>query len=161
MQDTQTQLRMEFTESTNSALKDIWSRIYPYGDYTELKLDVDEAGDYLLKLKTIGDNWINADGITSGGERSSASLALRIAFSLVLTQNLSWLVLDEPTHNLDKQTISELAITLKEHLPEIVDQIFLITHETELEKAASGKLYRLERNKEEDGSTKVIIESKL
>jgi len=161
LNDTQTQLRVEFTDSTNAALKDIWSRIYPYGDYTELRLDIDEAGDYLLKLKTIGDNWINADGITSGGERSSASLALRIAFSLVLTQNLSWLVLDEPTHNLDKQTVSELAITLREHLPEIVDQIFLITHETELEKAASGKLYRLERNKETDESTKIVIESKL
>jgi len=100
---------------------------------------------------------VNVEGVTSGGERSTASLTLRIALSLVLTQNLSWLVLDEPTHNLDKQAIKELATTLREHLPEIVDQIFIITHEPELEKAASSYLYILERNKEKDEPTKVAI----
>ena len=158
LQNTQAKLREEFIESTNMALKDIWEKIYPYGDYTELKLEIDDQGDYLLKLKTVNNKWVNADGITSGGERSSASLALRIAFSLVLTKNLSWLVLDEPTHNLDKQAISELAKTLKEHLPTLVEQIFLITHEPELEKASSKNIYRLERNKETEEETKVIVE---
>ncbi len=155
---TQTKLREEFIEETNAALTDIWERIYPYGDYVELKLDVDESGDYVLKLRTVNNKWVNAEGITSGGERSSASLALRIAFSLVLTKNLSWLVLDEPTHNLDKKAVEELAKTLKKHLPSLVEQIFLITHETGLEKAATRNIYKLERNKETEEETKVITE---
>ena len=158
---TQTKLREEFIEETNAALVDIWGKLYPYGDYVELKLDVDDSGDYILKLKTINGKWVNADGITSGGERSSASLALRIAFSLVLAKNLSWLVLDEPTHNLDKQAINELARTLKEHLPSLVEQIFLITHEPELEKAATKNIYKLERKKEYEEETKVSIEPAL
>ena len=158
LQDTQSKLREEFIESTNIALNTIWSKIYPYKDYVELKLDIDNSGGYLLMLKTTSGKWVNADGITSGGERSSASLALRIAFSLVLTKNLSWLVLDEPTHNLDKQAINELAITLKEHLPSLVEQIFLITHETELEKASTKNIYKLERNKETEEETRVTIE---
>jgi DNA repair exonuclease SbcCD ATPase subunit len=69
------------------------------------------------------------------------------------------LVLDEPTHNLDRRAIKELSVTLREHLPKIVDQIFIITHEEELESAASGYLYRLERNKEEDEPTKIVVET--
>ena len=158
LQNTQNRLREEFIESTNLALDNIWNKIYPYKDYKELKLQIDDSGDYLLMLRTTGNKWVSADGITSGGERSSASLALRIAFSLVLTKNLSWLVLDEPTHNLDKQAINELAATLREHLPSLVEQIFLITHETELEKASTKNIYKLERNKEAEEETRIIVE---
>jgi exonuclease SbcC len=154
----QGKLREEFTEETNTALGDVWMRLYPYADYNGLRLAIDPAGDYILQLKRRDGNWINVEGVTSGGERSTACLALRIALSLVLTQNLSWLVLDEPTHNLDRRAIAELAVTLREHLPKIVDQVFIITHEEELESAASGKLYRLDRAKENDGPTRIIVE---
>lgn len=159
LQNVQMSLRQNFTEETNLALSEVWRRLYPYGDYADLKLDVDDSGDYVLQLRDRRGNWINVEGITSGGERSTACLALRIAFSLVLAGNLSWLVLDEPTHNLDKKAIAGLAVTLRDHLPQIVDQIFIITHEPELEKAASGYLYRLERNKEEDEPTKISAET--
>ncbi len=139
-------------------MTDIWNRLYPYGDYLDLRLAVDEKGDYVLQAKTAAGKWINVEGIASGGERSTAALALRIAFSLVLTQNLSWLVLDEPTHNLDKEAIRELAVMLKEHLPTIVEQVFIITHEPLLEEAASAFLHRLERNKAEERPTMVITE---
>ena len=158
LQDVQGKLRQEFTEETNAALTDVWKRLYPYADYRELKLVIDEAGDYILQLQRRDGGWINVEGTTSGGERSTACLALRIALSLVLTQNLSWLVLDEPTHNLDRQAVRELAVTLRDHLPKIVDQVFVITHEEELESAASGYLYRLQRNKEEDEPTKITAE---
>ena len=90
-------------------------------------------------------------------QRSLAALALRIAFSLALARNLGMLVLDEPTHNLDVNAIDELAITLRERLPNLIDQIFLITHEERLESAVSGYLYKLERNKELDEPTKVNL----
>lgn len=159
LQNAQTAIRQEFTNETNLALSDVWKKMYPYGDYGDLRLGVDESGDYILQLQTRGGEWVNVEGITSGGERSTACLALRIALSLVLARNLSWLVLDEPTHNLDRTAIRELSKTMKEHLPEIVEQIFIITHEPELEKAASGYLYRLERNKEEDEPTRVVLET--
>ncbi len=150
----QDQLRKEFIAEANEALKEVWKRIYPYEDYQSLKLDVEE-GDYILKLLTRGGEWVNVEGITSGGERSIACLALRIALSFVLARNLSWLVLDEPTHNLDRNSVRELARTLRESLPQIVEQVFIITHDEELEAAASGTLYVLDRKKEEDEPTRV------
>jgi exonuclease SbcC len=161
LQNVQTTLRQEFTDTTNAALSEVWSKVYPYRDYINLRLNVDDSGDYILQLKTRKDDWINVEGITSGGERSTACLALRIALSFVLARNLSWLVLDEPTHNLDRNAIIELSKILRDELPQIVEQIFIITHEPELEKAASGFLYRLERNKEEDEPTRVNAETAM
>ncbi|MCK4405748.1 MAG: hypothetical protein KAV43_04505, partial [Hadesarchaea archaeon] len=68
--------------------------------------------------------------------------------------SLSWIVLDEPTHNLDEEGIQELARVLRERLPEIVQQILIITHEQRLEEAVSGYLYRFSRNKDADEPTK-------
>ncbi len=158
LQDVQTSLRENFTEATNVALSEIWGRVYPYGDYADLRLGIDSAGDYVLQLKRRSGEWVSVEGVTSGGERSTACLALRIALSLVLTKNLSWLVLDEPTHNLDVEGIRTLATVLKDHLPTLVEQIFLVTHEEELESAASGSLYRLERDKAGEGATTLLLE---
>jgi len=161
LQQAQGMLREQFTETTNALLADIWQKIYPYRDYTNLKLSIDDAGDYVLQLRRHDGIFLNVEGIASGGERSIACLALRIALSLVLTKNLSWLILDEPTHNLDKRGIQELAKTIRDHLPKIVEQIFVVTHEDELEAAASGSIFKFERNKEGDEPTKVIIEEHI
>ena len=45
--------------------------------------------------------------MASGGERSIACLAMRIAMAMVIVPNLRWLILDEPTHNIDEQGISK------------------------------------------------------
>jgi len=44
-----------------------------------------------------------------------------------------------------------------ERITNFVDQVFLITHDPSLETAVSGYLYRLEREKEKDGFTKVNL----
>ena len=88
-----------------------------------------------------------------------ACLALRIAFSLVLAPQLKWLVLDEPTHNLDTKAVDLLGNVLRERISTFIDQVFLITHDPSLEAAVSGYLYRLEREKEKDGFTKVNLVS--
>ncbi|MFH1424788.1 MAG: AAA family ATPase [archaeon] len=157
LQRTQESLREEFIEVVNEVMDEIWGTLYPYGDIETVKLAVD-AGDYVLRAKTSA-GWYDVEGRVSGGERTMASLALRIAFSLALAPNLSWLVLDEPTHNLDAQSIDELAELLKTRMPKLIDQIFLITHEERLEAAVSGHLYKLERDKEIDGATKVFMVS--
>lgn len=148
----QSDLRETLIATINQAMHDIWHRIYPYKDFVSAKMDVTE-GSYELKAKEKNGKWIRVDGILSGGERSAAAVCIRIAFSLVLARNLSWLILDEPTHNLDKNAVETLGCMMQLHLPQIVEQIFVITHDNEMQKAASSTLYILEREKNEDSST--------
>lgn len=152
---TQAELRVSLISTINEAMDDIWNRIYPYEDYVSTKIDV-QNGNYEVMVKERSGRWVRVEGILSGGERSAAAIALRIAVSLVLTQNLGWLVLDEPTHNLDRGSIAELSRMMKLHMPELVEQIFIITHDPLMEKAASSSLYVLERDKAKDSPTTVI-----
>ena len=156
LEQTQVELRKEFVEAVNYTMTNLWQTLYPYQDFVGIRLNVEE-GDYVLQLLERTGKWVNVEGIVSGGERSIAALALRIAFSLVLAPQLRWLILDEPTHNLDQNAVEDLAETLRERIGEFVDQVFLITHDEKLENAVTGSLYRLEREKEKDGVTKVIM----
>ncbi len=152
LRNTQDQLRDEFLKTVNYIMNEIWGELYPYGDFTEIRIVVEK--DYILQLKgTRG--WVNVDAV-SGGERSLASLALRIAFSLAFTPNLRWLILDEPTHNLDANAIEHFGSVLRDRMGNIIDQVFLITHEERLSDYITASIYRLERDKEMDGVTKVI-----
>jgi exonuclease SbcC len=152
---TQVQLRQEFITSVNYTMNNIWSTLYPYQDFVGIRLAIEE-GDYVLQLQSLTGEWINAEGVASGGERSLAALALRIAFALVLAPQLRWLFLDEPTANLDSKSVSELATTLRERIGEFIDQTFIISHDPILEDAITGHAYRLERDKATDEPTKVI-----
>jgi len=155
LEQTQIELRQEFITAVNHTMNEIWQTLYPYHDLVGVRLQVEE-GDYVLQLEERSGGWINVEGIASGGERSIAALALRIAFSLVLAPQLRMLILDEPTANLDANAIEVLGTTLRERISDIIDQTFLITHEEKLENAVTGSLYKLEREKEKDGVTKVI-----
>ncbi len=149
---TQDQLREEFLKTVNQILTVVWKELYPYGDFTSVRLIIDK--DYILQLKG-SEGWISVDGIASGGERSMACLALRIAFSLSYLPNLRWLILDEPTHNLDSNAISQFIDVLREKMPAFAEQIFLITHDERISEGVQGVLYKLDRNKNEDGATQV------
>jgi exonuclease SbcC len=149
---TQDQLREEFLKTVNQLLSVVWKELYPYGDFTSVRLIIDK--DYVLQLKG-SEGWISVDGIASGGERSMACLALRIAFSLSFIPNLRWLILDEPTHNLDSNAISQFIEILREKMPAFAEQVFLITHDERISEGVQGVLYKLERNKNEDGATVV------
>ncbi len=151
--ETQHELREELIDSVNQALTEIWGRIYPYSDYTVIKL-VPSENDYDLMFK-VNSDYVGVDGIASGGERALACLALRVAFAMVLTPNLSWLILDEPTHNLDEEAVKTLAGTLREHIPQIVEQTFVITHDELMKEAASGKLVRIQRDTAAPENSKV------
>jgi len=155
LEATQEQLRKDFVTAVNEAMQSIWSELYPYKDIFNIRLGIEE-GDYVLQLQD-SSGWIPADGVASGGERSIACLALRIALSLVLAPNVGMLVLDEPTANLDAKSIEELANVLRDKITKFVEQVFLITHDPSLENAVSGYLYRLEREKAKDGFTKVSL----
>jgi exonuclease SbcC len=152
LRSTQDHLRDEFLRNVNSVMNDVWDELYPYGDFSEIRMLVDK--DYVLQLRG-SKGWMNAE-IVSGGERSLACLALRIAFSLSFTPNLRWLILDEPTHNLDANAIEHFGSVLKDRMENIIEQVFLITHEERLSDYITGYTYKLERDKEADGVTKIV-----
>jgi len=155
LEETQAQLRKQFITTVNTAMSQIWETLYPYRDFVGVRLNI-ESGDYILQLQERSGRYINVEGMASGGERSIACLALRVAFSLVLAPHLRILVLDEPTHNLDRRAIEDFSRTLKERINELVDQVFIITHTPEIEDAITGYAYRLERDKSKDEPTRVV-----
>ena len=155
LEQTQVELRKEFVDTVNYTMSTIWSSIYPYEDFIGARLEIKNR-DYVLQLKERSGNWVDVEKVASGGERSIACLVLKVAFALVLAPQLKWLVLDEPTHNLDRKAVEDLSQTLKTKIGDFIEQIFLITHDEKLEDSVTGNLYRLERDKQKDGVTKVI-----
>jgi exonuclease SbcC len=140
----QSELRSSLVEEINAALCEIWPSVYPYSDYSGVKLEADEK-DYWLLMDKGG--WREVDSVASGGERACLCLALRIAFATVLTPDVGWLILDEPTHNLDADAVALLSEAIQEKIPPIVEQTFVITHDAALGQASQGTVWQLERDK--------------
>lgn len=153
LEQTQVQLREEFVDAVNDVMRQVWERVYPYDDYRTIRLNA-ESG-YAVELEDENGDWISVNGEVSGGERHSAALTLRIALSILLAPAWKILILDEPTHNLDVTAIEELADTLRTTVTDMVDQLFLITHEERLETAATGDLYHLSKQSAETGLTEI------
>ncbi len=153
IEKTQVQLRNELISLVNSNMSSIWKEFYPYEEYEDIRLNTLD-NDYKLELFN-GNEWIPVEGMTSGGERTTAAITLRISLSVSLVKQLKWLILDEPTHNLDEVAIESFSFILREKLSSMVNQIFIITHEEKLENAVTGTFYRL---KKEGGITKEFKE---
>jgi len=151
--ETQMRLREELITALNQTMEEIWGSLYPYRDYPAIRLRAKED-DYLLEVQTVERTWQGIENC-SGGERSCAALALRVAFAMVLTPGASWIILDEPTHNLDAQAVQRLSAVLREQLPGIVEQTFIVTHDESLKEGASSKAFFFERDKEKGGVTVV------
>ncbi|MBU0586788.1 SMC family ATPase, partial [Candidatus Micrarchaeota archaeon] len=147
--ETQAELRKEVIEAINAAMNSIWPVLYPYNDYTELKITTNSKG-YSFEL--YDGEWRSVE-LVSGGERATVALVFRTALATVLTPNMSMLVLDEPTHNLDKEAVAVLANALQYRLPEIIEQSFVITHEEGLMGSEFASTYRLGREKSPNSST--------
>ncbi len=147
------QLRKVLIDNINQALSIIWPKVYPYKDYLSARLNADN--DYILEVLTLKNNWIRVEGLLSGGERACASLSIRIAISLILTKKLGLLILDEPTHNLDEKSIEALSNVLEEELPDLVEQIFIVTHDNKLLETVNATKFIIERDKENDSASKV------
>ena len=151
--ETQAELRATLGHAINAALNDIWRIFYPYKNYKELRLQATPK-DYVFEIRE-REEWKPLETVASGGERSCAALTLRVALAMVLTPNLSWLILDEPTHNLDQQAVNLLSQTLQFRVPEVVTQTFVITHEEALMGSDFAASYKLLRDKANQGATRV------
>jgi exonuclease SbcC len=146
----QADLREELVQAVNEVLEMVWKSVYPYGDYSSAVV-VTADNDYSLKLKN--EVLIDVDE-ASGGERACAAISLRIALAVALVPNLKWIILDEPTHNLDSSAVSMLSTSLKEGFSAIASQVFIITHDEAL-KSGFDSYYSFDRRKDENGSTVV------
>ena len=147
-------LRREFVENLNEVMNIIWQDVYPYEDFIGIRFKIDDK-DYLLQLYDLKNKWINVEGISSGGERSIASLVMRIALAIVLSPNLKLLILDEPTHNLDTNIIEKLSEVLREKVGNLLEQTIIVTHDERLTYAGTGYIYELYREEGKKGYTKV------
>lgn len=148
---TQENLRKFLIEAINQKMQEIWEELYPYGDFSEVKLEATED-DYELLLKA--NDWVSFN-LVSGGERSLSALTMRMAISMVLVPKLSWIILDEPTHNMDRNSIELMAKVFREKISQMVEQVFIITHDEALKQAATSKLILLERDKQNNLPTTV------
>ena len=156
--DTEVFLRTQLVSSINALMQNLWQGLYPYSDYPALILNA-HKDDYVLEANLNIDGneiWVPIDTVASGGERSVACLTLRIAMGMVIVPNLRWLILDEPTHNLDNAGIQRLIEVFSNTLPEIVEQIFIITHDDDLKQINSARVYTLERDKGANETTNAI-----
>ena len=156
--ETQALLRRKLIDSVNKEMGDLWPELYPYGDYIGIEL-VGSESDYTLKLcvqRNDNEIWESVDAVASGGERNIACLAMRIAFAKVLAPNLRWLILDEPTHNIDSRGINKFIEVFNEKLPKMVEQVFIITHEEQMKQISGGRVFVLGRDKARNEETHVL-----
>lgn len=148
----QSELRAEMTSAISSAMNEIWPVLYPYADYRQIRITGTEK-DYFFEV--YDGEWRRLEKVASGGERACLSLTLRIALSTVLTPGIGWMMLDEPTHNLDKDAVHTLSEALENKVPEIIPQSIVITHEENLISSEFARSYKFSRDKESLGPTVV------
>ena len=89
----------------------------------------------------------------SGGERVSIALALRLALAKTLIKDIGFLILDEPTVNLDEYRRKELIDIIRNAI-NVVPQIILVGHDPELIQAGDY-IIRVEKRND---TSKVMVE---
>ena len=147
--NTQVETRRRLVGAINDYMKKIWFNLYPYSEYNDIKLEPTDK-DYILQVKIVREGkeiWIDLNN-ASGGEKSIACLSLRIALAMVLVPNLKWIILDEPTHNIDENGLNKFVNMISETLPNVVEQVFIITHDEILKQVANARIYQLKKDKE-------------
>jgi DNA repair exonuclease SbcCD ATPase subunit len=155
---TQTALRERLLGDLNDALARLWPLLYPYGDWSRVRLTATEK-DYAVEIQQ--GEWKSLEAHASGGERACLGLALRVALSVLLTPQLGWLILDEPTHNLDSRAVQSLGVALAERIPQIIPQVIVITHEQQLVESTPGRVIRFSRDKLKGEDTQVEVEGEI
>lgn len=150
---TQAQLRENLVGEINRAMDKLWPIIYPYGDWGSARILAGEK-DYELQIHQ--GEWKNLEAHASGGERACLGLCMRAAMSVILTPHLGWLILDEPTHNLDFAAVRALGESISNSMPKIIPQILVITHDSNLLESANSRVLRFERDKLRGEDTQVF-----
>ena len=131
-------IRQMALESINSITRNLISRFNLNIEDIRISddLDVDIMQDGQIKNITQ----------LSGGEKTSVSIAMRLAIAKYLGRNISTIMMDEPTIYLDEERRNDLREILQYAMKDLSDegifpQIVIITHHTELETAADISLH--------------------
>ncbi|MEB3760284.1 MAG: SMC family ATPase [Desulfurococcales archaeon] len=120
------------------ALREEITRVFSgFGlDYVDVEIiDTPQGVEFLLRNR---DGIASTPEMLSGGEKTAFALALILALNRVLTGNIGFLILDEPTRNLDEERrkmLVEILRNIKSELG-IVKQLVIVTHDDDLRDAA-------------------------
>ena len=115
-------------------VEEICSELYSQftkGKYT-VKIESEEGRKGLekVKIKIIHNGLTHGIDYLSGGERVLLGLCFRLALALHRVENMSLLILDEPTPFLDEDKRREL-ISIIERFLKTLPQVILISHDEE------------------------------
>ncbi|MCX6773808.1 MAG: AAA family ATPase [Candidatus Micrarchaeota archaeon] len=146
-------LRNSIIGDINAGINEIWTYAYPYNDYDKIRI-IGDKESYNFEVFANGE-WKDISTIASGGEKTMFAIALRITLAMVLAPQLSWVILDEPTHNLDENGIEKLNSLMEERLPEIIDQFIIVTHDSKIASMEKGNLFNFYREKSGNDATSV------
>ncbi len=142
--EVQEQMRKTVIARINECMHVLWKALYPYDDFSTVQLFID-GQNYTFKLLR-GDKWFDVARV-SGGEKTCVALSFRVALASLYTKETRFLILDEPTHNLDEEGIARLSKALEKFLPGLINQTIVISHDQSLCAVSWNKNYVIE-NKE-------------
>jgi exonuclease SbcC len=146
-------LRNSIIGDINLGINEVWRYAYPYNDYGMIRL-IGDHDSYNFEVFANGE-WRDISLVASGGEKTMSAIALRITLAMVLAPQLSWIVLDEPTHNLDENGIEKLSSLIGERLPDLIEQFVIVTHDSRLMSSGNGNVFRFSREKSGNDPTSV------
>lgn len=162
-------------EKVNSFIREYWRKIYQGNDidYIEIKTDemtaTEKRRNYNYRLVQVkSDVHLDMRNRCSAGQKMLASLIIRMALAETFSGNCGILTLDEPTTNLDRKNIRNLARTLNEVLMAKQDQnnhnfqLIVITHDEEfvkelMEVDAITEYIKIDRTP--GGKSRAVLES--
>ena len=129
--ESQELLRDDLILAVNEELSNIWLDLYPYDNFTNLRI-TPINNDYFLQLKEFKGDWKNIVGYASGGEKMLSCIGTKIAFSKILSPSFGLIVLDEPTHNLDSNAVNNFINIMNNNIKSQINQIIIVTHDSRL-----------------------------
>ncbi|XP_053680877.1 DNA repair protein RAD50 [Anopheles nili] len=146
----------------NRSISSLWCNIYCGNDIDCIRINTEDDGSAKTDRRraytygvVMAKNGIEIDmrGRCSAGQKVLASLIIRLALAETFSRNCGVMALDEPTTNLDHESIDSLCSSLRNIVSERYTSNFLlivITHDeefiTKLEKF--NIYYRISRNNE-------------
>jgi len=118
---------------------------FSLNDYKQIEFKIENEQIEILVYDNSG--YKREASALSGGERTSLSLALRLAIAQLLDIRFKLIILDEPTDGMDNirlESLKELFLEFKRKNPDY--QMIIITHEEDLSEIADNKIILERKN---------------
>ena len=147
----QVELAKDSVDKGKDEMERLYSELHAHQYYSSLKLDVStknvagvQKNTYLIQAFNPRDaKQTFVSGRFSTGQMNCAALAIFFALSKLASHNLGFLILDDPSQNLDSEHKAALSEVLREVAKE--KQLFIATQDEELQRNLST-LFRPGKN---------------